>query len=117
MDGNHPKNKDPRPKRAKDKDNPYTIFTVGLNTEHPRYYLEFTDGQHKYHSLEISWEVVAFLSWRTSGTLSKLFKYASVLLYLNPNRCFSATNADSSGARSLSKTAVLGGDCIIFTLH
>ena len=59
MDGNHPKNKDPRPKRAKDKDNPYTIFTVGLNTEHPRYYLEFTDGQHKYHSLEISWEVFA----------------------------------------------------------
>lgn len=43
MDGNHPKNKDLRPKRAKDKDNPYTIFTVGLNTEHPRYYLEFTD--------------------------------------------------------------------------
>lgn len=59
MDGNHPKNKDPRPKRAKNKDNPYTIFTVGLNTEHPRYYLEFTDGQHKYHSLEISWEVFA----------------------------------------------------------
>ena len=59
MDGNHPKNKDLRPKRAKDKDNPYTIFTVGLNTEHPRYYLEFTDGQHKCHSLEISWEVFA----------------------------------------------------------
>ena len=59
MDGNHPKNKDPRPKRTKDKDNPYTIFTVGLNTEHPRYYLQFTDGQHRCHSLEISWEVFA----------------------------------------------------------
>lgn len=59
MDGNHPKNQDPRPKRTKDKDNPYTIFTVGLNTEHPRYYLEFTDGQHKCYSLEISWEVFA----------------------------------------------------------
>lgn len=59
MDGNHPKNKDPRPKRTKDKDNPYTIFTVGLKTEHPRYYLQFTDGQHRCHSLEISWEVFA----------------------------------------------------------
>ena len=59
MDGNHPKNKDPRPKRTRDKDNPYNIFTVGLNTDHPRYYLQFTDGQHRCHSLEISWEVFA----------------------------------------------------------
>ena len=45
MDGNHPKNKDPRPRRRKDKDNPYTIFTVGINTDTPNYYLSFTDSQ------------------------------------------------------------------------
>lgn len=30
MDGNHPKNINPRPKRRKDKDNPYEIFTIGI---------------------------------------------------------------------------------------
>lgn len=35
MDGNHPKNNiDPRPKRRRDKDNPYEIFTVGIETHH-----------------------------------------------------------------------------------
>ncbi len=43
MDGNHPKNIDPRPKRRKDKDNPYEIFTTGIDTAHPRYYLSFQD--------------------------------------------------------------------------
>ena len=30
MDKNYPKNKDPRPKRRRDKGNPYEIFTVGI---------------------------------------------------------------------------------------
>ena len=43
MDGNHPKNKSTHPRRAKAKDNPYTIYTTGSDTGHPKYILEFTD--------------------------------------------------------------------------
>ncbi|MBQ9168693.1 MAG: sigma-70 family RNA polymerase sigma factor [Oscillospiraceae bacterium] len=57
MDGNHPNNIDPRPKRRRDKDNPYHIFTVGADTEQPRYYLSFRDGQGRTHSMEISAEL------------------------------------------------------------
>lgn len=32
---NNPKNSDPRPKRRKDKDNPYTIYSIGSETDHP----------------------------------------------------------------------------------
>ncbi len=32
MADSHPKSIDPRPKRRRDKDNPYTIFTTGINT-------------------------------------------------------------------------------------
>ena len=45
MDKYYPKNSDPRPKRRHNKDNPYTIFTVGINTETPHYYVSFIDGQ------------------------------------------------------------------------
>lgn len=53
MDGYHPKNKDSRPKRRKDRDNPYTIFTTGIRTDSPHYWLSFTDNQGEQHSLEI----------------------------------------------------------------
>lgn len=53
MDGNHPKNIDPRPKRRKDKYNPYEIFTVGIDTAQPHYYLSFTDGSHIKRCMEI----------------------------------------------------------------
>ncbi len=43
MDGYHPK-------RRKDKDNPYSIYT----TENGKHFLSFTDGQGVYHHLEIS---------------------------------------------------------------
>lgn len=38
MDGQHPNKHDLRPKRRKDKDNPYEIFTVGIGTDSPHYY-------------------------------------------------------------------------------
>ena len=57
MDGNHPKNTDPRPKRRRDKDNPYDIFTVGIKTESPRYYIRFKDGVKNEHCQEISKEL------------------------------------------------------------
>ena len=44
MADSHPKNLDPRPKRRRDKDSPYEIYTAGINTAHPRFYLFFKDG-------------------------------------------------------------------------
>ena len=43
MADSHPKSIDPRPKRRRDKDNPYTIFTTGINTATPHYYLSSVD--------------------------------------------------------------------------
>jgi len=53
MDGNHPKKADSRPKRRKDKDNPYEIFTTGINTAYPHYYLSFADGSGVKRCTEI----------------------------------------------------------------
>ena len=53
MDENHPKNIDPRPKRRRVKDNPYEIYTVGIHTDHPRYYISFTDSMGVHRELEI----------------------------------------------------------------
>lgn len=57
MDGYHPNYIDPRPKRRKDKDNPYTIFTIGLKTGHPRYFLSFKDVTGTRHCMEINSEL------------------------------------------------------------
>ena len=53
MDGNHPKNADPRPKCRRDKDNPYELFTTGLGTAQPRYYLAFVDSTGAEQCMEI----------------------------------------------------------------
>ena len=53
MDGKHPKNADPRPKRRRDKDNPYELFTTGLGTSQPRYYLTFVDSTGTEQCMEI----------------------------------------------------------------
>ena len=52
MDVYRPK-KDPRPSRRKDKDNPYEIFSVGINTEKPHFYVSFKDGQGVQTCMEI----------------------------------------------------------------
>ena len=57
MDVKHPENIDPRPKRRKDRDNPYTIFSTGAGSEEPHYYLSFRDGQSKFRCMEISKEL------------------------------------------------------------
>jgi len=36
---------DPRPKRRRDKDNPYTIFTQGSDDEGPYFFIAFTDSR------------------------------------------------------------------------
>jgi len=53
MDGNHPKDIDPRPKRRKSRDNPYEIFTTGINTVQPHYYLSFTDSNSVKQCVDI----------------------------------------------------------------
>ena len=53
MDGNHPKNIDPRPKRRRAKDNPYELYTVGIHTDQPRFYIAFTDCEGIHREMEI----------------------------------------------------------------
>ncbi len=54
MDGRHPKNIDPRPKRRKDQDNPYEIFTTGIEFAEPHYFLSFSDSEGMGHCIEIT---------------------------------------------------------------
>ena len=61
MDNNYPTNTDPRPKRRRDKDNPYELYTIGIATDHPRYFVEFIDGQKRKHCEEISRELYELL--------------------------------------------------------
>ena len=41
MADSHPNNLDPRPKRRRDEESPYEIYSAGINTAHPRFYLFF----------------------------------------------------------------------------
>lgn len=54
MDNKYPIHADPRPKRRKDKENPYTIYSVGKNTDHPQYYVEFDDGEGVHQCVEVT---------------------------------------------------------------
>lgn len=53
MDGQHPNQYDKRPKWRRDKDNPYELFTVGIETPEPLYFIRFKDGEGNEHTLEI----------------------------------------------------------------
>jgi len=57
MDNNYPAGTDPRPKRRRNKDNPYDLFSVGINTDSPRFFVCFKDGQGQYHCEEVSREL------------------------------------------------------------
>ena len=57
MDNNYPENADPRPKRRKSKDNPDELITVGINTDHPRFFVRFTDGTGVTYCQEVSKKV------------------------------------------------------------
>lgn len=68
MDGNHPKDIDPRPKRRRAKDNPYEIYTVGIHTDQPHYFIAFTDYGGVHHEIEIDkapFKRSTGLSWTT----------------------------------------------------
>lgn len=72
MDDQHPNKQDPRPKRRKDSDNPYEIFTVGGGTDTPHYYIRFQDGFSAEHCLEISRELFLALNQFELDDLSHL---------------------------------------------
>lgn len=57
MKGNKQNNYDRRPKRRKDKLNPYTIYSVGINTDDPHYYVSFVDIEDKRINVEVSKDV------------------------------------------------------------
>lgn len=53
MNNIRPENADKRPKRRHDKDNPYWIYSVGLDTDDPHYFVTFMDAQKIRHCMEI----------------------------------------------------------------
>lgn len=53
MDNNQPMAFDARPKRRKAKENPYELLTTGIATDHPHYYLSFTDSGGMKQFMEI----------------------------------------------------------------
>lgn len=54
MDENRLENTDNRPKRRRDKYNPYKLYTIGINTDTPHYFVAFTDSQKVHQCLEIN---------------------------------------------------------------
>lgn len=72
MNNNYLENADQRPKRRKDKDNPYTIYSIGRETDHPKYFARFTDGEGIDHCQEISKELFDLMNEFELDDLSHL---------------------------------------------
>ena len=62
MDKRYPNNADPRPKRRRDKYNPYTIYSVGAETNEPQFYVTFSDTTGEKVTTEISREIFELLN-------------------------------------------------------
>ena len=74
MENDHSIPFDAPPKRRKHKDNPYTIRTSGIHTDHPRYFLEFQDGQGVTQFMELSKELYETFDQFELEDLSELNK-------------------------------------------
>ena len=79
MADSHLKNIERRPKRRKDKDNPYTIFTTGINTATPHYYLSFVDCGWEKRCIEID---KALFDAFDKFELYQIFLHAEICLEL-----------------------------------
>ena len=53
---------DRRPKRRKDKYNPYTIFSIGIETDTPHFYVSFRDAAGEQIRIEIRKEIFELLN-------------------------------------------------------
>lgn len=62
MDKRYPNNTDPRPKRRKDKYNPYTIYSVGAETNEPHFYVTLKTTTGEKVCTEISKEIFDLLN-------------------------------------------------------
>ena len=72
MDNNYPQGTDPRPKRRRNKDNPYELFSIGIHTDHPSFFVCFKDGQGQFHCEEVSQELYEQLDRFELDDLSKM---------------------------------------------
>lgn len=68
----HPIDMDTMPKRRKAKGNPYKIFTVGINTDHPQFFVCFRDCSGVEQCLEIEKKVYQALDGFELEDLSEL---------------------------------------------
>ena len=72
MDKRYPNNTDPCPKRRKDKYNPYTIYSVGAETNEPHFYVTFAAASGEKVCTEISKEIFDLLNQFVLEDLSYL---------------------------------------------
>ena len=85
MDGPHPNQYDKRPKRRRDKDNPYELFTVGIETPEPLYFIRFKDGEGNEHTLRSAKTCsrpLTSLNWTTFPICTRLTVTTSKAPYL-----------------------------------
>ncbi|MGM9600323.1 MAG: RNA polymerase sigma factor [Faecousia sp.] len=61
MKNQYPEKRDPVPKRRKAQDNPYELFTVGIHTEHPHFFVQFVDSTGEMRCVEVSRSIYATL--------------------------------------------------------
>lgn len=62
MDGKHPINQDRRPKRRKDQNNPYTLYTTGISSEHPHFFISVQNCDGMKETMEIEKDLFKILN-------------------------------------------------------
>lgn len=92
-DKRYPNNTDPRPKRRKDKYNPYTIYSVGAETNEPHFYVTFADTTGKKVCTEISKEIFDLLNQFELEDLSYLNEIDRHYAYLDQTELESHMNS------------------------
>ena len=93
MDKRYPNNADPRPKRRRDKYNPYTIYSVGAETDEPHFYVTFADTTGKKVCTEISKEIFDLLNQFELEDLSYLNEIDRHYAYLDQTELESHMNS------------------------
>ena len=67
--------KDPRPKRRKDKQNPYTVFSRGINSKNPHYYISFENRMGADICIEVTKELFELFDQFERDDLSMMNEY------------------------------------------
>lgn len=93
MDKRYPSNADPRPKRRRDKYNPYTIYSVGAETNEPHFYVTFAATNGEKVCTEISKEIFGLLDQFELEDLSYLNEIDRHYAYLDQTEIESHMNS------------------------